>query len=216
MTAPPEAPVEWTPWVTFVCARPQCAEQVTREWAPAQPPPKYCGQVCARKDSRRRSRLRARQEGREGLESIVTVTVEQCARPGCDRSGERQWHTASGDQPVHCSAWCARIHGKERNQQRKRKRDVAGREHPEKRAYTPTPGGTRAAAIDAVKFEKYVYSCRCLRFHLTTDPVPGAPVIGVDHKRSRAERTAAWHEYLLPIAQRLREKRSLRAARERS
>jgi hypothetical protein len=216
VTAPEEV-VQWTPWVTVVCAHPRCGEKTTRQWPPGQPPPKYCNSRCAKRDSNRKNKIARKQRLAEGGEigEIVEVVIKHCARPGCQRTGVRQYHTASETPPRYCSTWCARRDSLDRNEQQRQDRDEEHCEHPEKLAYPPTEGGIRRAANDAVRFEKYVYACRCLRFHLTSQR-ESVPPICVDLSRSRHERRAAWYEYLVPIAQRLRERRALRAARERS
>lgn len=218
MTAPEEVPQEWTPWVKVVCARPSCKKEMMRQWTPGLPPPKYCDARCAKRESNRRNKIsqNARKRAGEEIGQILTITITHCARPGCDRTGEREWHTAAEEPPEYCSTWCQRQMWRDRSEAKRQERDAAACEQPGKLAYMPTEQGVRKAATDAVRFAKYVYTCGCLRFHLTSEMEQGAPLPCVDHKRSADERRDAWYEYLLPKAQRLRERRAVRAARERS
>jgi hypothetical protein len=207
VSGPPEAPVQWTPRITIVCAWSACGKTVTREWSPHQPPPKFCGPKCKAAYGRKRNKLsrRAREASGEGLGEIVTVTVLNCARPGCYHTGQRKWHTAADKYPQYCSERCRRAHQAQIRRDRHQADRVARCEHPDKLAYRPTPDGVRFAARDAVKFEKYVYSCNCFHLHLTSTP-RRVPAECTDPRLSFNDRWAAWHDYLNPIAARLRER----------
>jgi hypothetical protein len=208
VSAPEVEQMRWTPWVTIVCERASCRAKVKRAWPPGQPPPRYCDRDCKRKENRARSKRSqsARKRAGEPLGKVVMIEV-QCARPGCNRTGTREWHTATDVQPRHCSPGCARRALSESYRSRRDAADAARCEHPRKLAYNPTEPGLRRAARDAVRYEKYVYACRCFRLHLTSDAEQGAPLTCVDHRLSFEARRAAWYEHLLPIAQQLRERR---------
>lgn len=200
--------MQWTPWVTVVCGHQPCGEKVKRAWPPNHPAPKYCGPLCAKRAGRSRNKRKTaeRRASGEVIGQVLVVDV-RCERPGCKRTGKREWHTNSTDKPRYCSLGCARRAQATSYEERRLAVAESLCEHPEKLAYMPTPAGTRRAARDAVRFEKYAYACKCLRLHLTSNVIQGVPLLCTAPHLPFNDRWAAWHTYLLPIAQRLQERR---------